>query len=102
MPATYALSSWFFLRALSLIYCVAFLSLAWQARGLWGLRGVLPITGYLQAVESAVGGASRFQQVPSIFWLTSSDRAIVGFAVLGATAALAAGLGFAQGWMLLL
>jgi hypothetical protein len=103
MPVSYALSAWFFLRALGLVYLVAFVSLAWQARGLWGSRGVLPVSGYLQAVESAVGGgAERFLQLPSLFWWQSSDAAIVGWSALGIVAALAVVFGVAQGWMLLL
>src|SRR5258707_529909 len=101
MSSHYALAAWFFTRALCLVYIIAFLSLATQARGLWGSRGVLPMKGYLQAVEQSVG-ASRFVQLPTVFWISDSDTIITGAAVLGVLAACAALFGVAQGWMLLL
>lgn len=101
MTSSYALSAWFFTRALCLIYVVAFLSLATQARGLWGSKGLLPVSNYLQAVEQAVG-PTRYVQVPSLFWISSSDTMLTAAAVLGVLASVAALFGFAQGWMLLL
>ncbi|MBX3020215.1 MAG: lipase maturation factor family protein [Bdellovibrionales bacterium] len=101
MGSSYALSSWIFTRALCLVYIIAFLSLASQARGLWGAQGVLPIKGYLNTVDERVG-ASRFVDLPSLFWLNSSDAAITGAAVVGVLCAALALFGVAQGWMLLL
>jgi hypothetical protein len=101
MSSQYAFAAWFFTRALCLIYIVAFLSLATQARGLWGSRGVLPMKGYLQAVEQSVG-ASRFVQLPTVFWISDSDTMITGAAVAGVLAACLALFGVAQGGMLLL
>lgn len=101
MAQSYALSAWFFVRALSLIYLIAFVSLAFQARGLFGPKGVLPIESYLKAVETQTD-TNRYWQVPSIFWMNASDEAVVGVAVAGAVYAGLALIGFAQGWMLLL
>ncbi len=100
MAPTYALSAWFFIRALSFIYLVAFVSLGVQARGLWSSHGVLPVQPFLEAVamQTDVG---RYWQIPSIFWAGAGDSLIVGLAWIGAGAALLALLGFAQGWMLL-
>lgn len=98
MTPSYALSSWFFARALGAVYLVAFLSLAVQTKGLWGSQGVLPIGSYLEAVAEQTD-ASRYWQLPSLFWLGSSDRVLLGAAVLGAVAGTLAMLGFAQGWM---
>jgi hypothetical protein len=100
MASTYALSAWFFTRAIFLIYFVAFVSLGVQARGLWGSKGVLPIKPFLQAVEMQVD-ASRYWQLPSFFWLGSSDALVVGLAWIGAFAAILGLLGLAQGWLLL-
>lgn len=100
MSPTYALSSWFFARALGLIYVVAFVSLAVQAKGLWGERGILPIGGLFKAVEKETS-VERYVHFPSLFWFDSSDKVIVGAAWVGAVAALLAVFGFAQGWMFL-
>lgn len=96
---SYAFSSWLFTRALSLIYVIAFVSLAVQARGLWGSHGLAPIPEYLRMAEAQLG-SGRFWQLPSMFWLHSSDTLIVGLAWIGAIFALLAFAGVAQGWML--
>ena len=101
MESTYALSAWFFARALSLVYVAAFLSLAVQAKGLWGAQGVLPIHGFLEAVSAQVD-TSRYWQLPTVFWWWKSEAAITGAAWVGVAAAIAALFGFAQGWMFLL
>lgn len=101
MEQTYAFSAWFFTRALSLVYLIAFLSLLFQAKGLWGAHGVMPMTPFLKAVEQGMD-ANRYWQVPSVFWLSSSDDMIVGVAMTGVVAAFAALMGFAQGWSLLM
>jgi hypothetical protein len=101
MEQTYALSAWLFTRALSLVYLVAFLSLLIQAKGLWGSHGVMPMAPFLKAVEQNMGG-DAYWQVPSFFWLSSSDDMLFGAALTGALAAAGAFLGIAQGWSLLL
>ena len=45
--ATYALSSWLFLRLLGLVYLCAFWSLASQVRGLVGHDGILPADAFM-------------------------------------------------------
>ncbi len=100
MVASYALSAWLFTRLIALIYCVAFISVAVQARGLWGSRGILPIAGYLEAVEMQTS-ANRYWQLPSLFWINHTDEVLVGAAWVGAICAALAFLGFAQGWMFL-
>lgn len=97
---TYALSAWFFTRALALVYLIAFVSLATQARGLWGRAGVLPIEAYLDEVRAQTPPA-RYVQMPSVFWLGASDAVLVGATLLGAAAAVAAFVGVAPGWTLL-
>ncbi len=101
MTESYALSAWLFIRTLSAIYIIAFVSLATQARGLWGQRGVAPIVGFLRAVESH-SGSERYWQLPSLFWASASNAAVLGFAIAGILVSLLAFAGMAQGWMLLL
>ncbi|MDB4875022.1 MAG: hypothetical protein JWM41_1468 [Gemmatimonadetes bacterium] len=75
---------WLFLRALGLIFLSAFYSFARQAHGLVGATGVLPMRDYLEQVGSAQHGLLHFWYVPSLFWLSASDRAL--------TVAVAAGI----------
>ncbi len=67
---------WIFLRALGLIYLSAFYSLIFQIKGLLGPSGILPAGDYLQAVSSALHSA-RFWFAPTLFWISSSDRALI-------------------------
>jgi hypothetical protein len=69
---TYVLSSWLFLRALGLIYLVAFVSLATQIKGLVGSRGILPAREFLQAKRK--WGPTRFLQIPTLCWWNTSDE----------------------------
>jgi hypothetical protein len=84
---------WIFLRALGLIFFSAFYSLLRQARGLIGPDGLLPAQEYLQAVRQ-VAGASRFWDVPTLFWLRSDPRALLLVAWLGLIASILLVLNF--------
>jgi hypothetical protein len=78
---------WLFLRALGLIFFSAFCSLLRQVRGLIGPDGLLPAQEYLQAIRQ-VAGASRFWEVPTLFWLRSDSRALLLVAWLGLIASI--------------
>src|ERR1700757_2071632 len=78
---------WIFLRALGLIYFSAFYSLIFQIKGLIGPNGILPASDYLPAVAAAVHGA-RFWYVPSLFWISSTDHALMFVCWLGLIASL--------------
>jgi hypothetical protein len=49
---------------------------------LFGSRGIVSIARLLPAVRSELGGAS-FHQVPTLFWLNSSNGALVWSCILG-------------------
>ena len=98
MSDTYATSTWIFTRACGLIYLIAFVSLAREARGLWGTHGVLPIREYLDGVAAHLG-PERLYRLPTVFWLGADDRWILGAALVGASAAALACAGVATGWM---
>lgn len=85
--ADYWLGRVLFQRGLAVLYCVAFLSVAGQFRGLIGEKGMLPAPRFL--------ASARFRQTPSIFHLHYSDRFFAAVAWTGAalSAALAAGAG---------
>jgi lipase maturation factor 1 len=84
--ANHFIARWIFLRALGLIYFSAFFSLLFQVRGLIGSQGILPAADYLDAVRTF--GALRFWYAPTLFWLSSSDRMIVGICWIGLIASL--------------
>jgi hypothetical protein len=84
---------WLFLRALGLIFFSAFYSLLRQVRGLIGPDGLLPAQEYLQAIRQ-VAGASRFWDVPTLFWLRSDSRALLLLAWLGLIASILLVLNF--------
>jgi len=78
---------WIFLRALGLIYFSAFYSLLFQIKGLIGPNGLLPAGDFLQAVSATIH-SQRFWFAPSLFWLGSSDRALMLACWIGAAASL--------------
>jgi hypothetical protein len=66
-----------FLQALGGIYLIAFTSLGRQVRGLYGSRGILPMRELFESPRLAAMGRERYRRVPSLFWLNSSDAALV-------------------------
>ena len=83
------LPRWLFLRALALIYIAAFYALLFQIRGLIGPHGILPASQLLTAVHHALG-ADRFQVVPSLYWISSSNGFILALCWVGLVASVAA------------
>ncbi len=85
------------LRALGFIYLVAFLSLWLQLEPLIGKRGLLPATSFLGWVRGAAGtGGRAFWQVPTLFWLDSSDLFLWLVCGVGVTLAVALAAGLAN------
>src|SRR5216684_4118829 len=75
---------WIWLRALGLIFLSVFYSLAFQIEGLVGPRGILPAGEYLPEVREAVGAWKAAWYAPTLFWLGSSDGALLAVTLLGA------------------
>lgn len=69
-----------YLRALGLIYFIAFLSLWTQIDGLVGSQGVLPadafMTGARQQVEAQGIGWDRYRLLPTLGWWNASDASL--------------------------
>ncbi len=78
---------WRWLRALGLIFFSAFYSWFFQIRGLIGPKGILPAGRYLQEAAEQLG-TKGFVQIPSLLWLSSSDRALLLFCGLGLVASI--------------
>jgi hypothetical protein len=70
-PSYSAARDWF-LRALGLVYFVAFLSLWVQIDGLIGRDGILPIGEFLPAARAQLG-SNAIVALPTLCWLNSSD-----------------------------
>src|SRR6266446_1297316 len=73
--STFALTRWVFLRAVGVIYLIAFVSLWVQAKGLIGSQGILPASQYLQALRGYLG-PDRYRLAPTVFWLGAGDAAL--------------------------
>src|SRR5208282_1708701 len=86
-PPHFDLVSWLFLRAMGLIYLVAFVSFGVQALGLIGSHGILPLSEFAGAARSQLGLES-FWRVPMVFWLDQSDFAIQAACWAGAALSL--------------
>jgi len=73
----YFLTRLIFLRALGLIYLVAFVSLWSQIGGLIGHGGILPADQFMTAIKQQCDargiGLDRFHLVPTLCWFDSSD-----------------------------
>jgi predicted DCC family thiol-disulfide oxidoreductase YuxK len=78
----YTLVSWMFLRVFGAIYVAAFASLGVQILGLIGHDGILPAGEYFEAAHRALGN-SAYGLLPSLFWVNSSDTALVAGTVVG-------------------
>jgi len=81
-PAGRLLPRWLFLRAVGFIYFSAFSSLVSQIRGLMGPDGLLPAGMYLADVGKVMG-SWRYWYAPSVFWWSSSDRALTALCWIG-------------------
>ena len=79
---------WIFLRCLGGIYFSAFFSLIFQIRGLIGPQGVLPASGYIQAVGQTLGHWERFWYAPTLLWWSSGNAMLAGLCWAGMIASV--------------
>src|SRR5438552_9015608 len=71
-PPTYFAARRWFLRALGLIYLIAFVSLWVQVDGLVGANGVAPVNQFLTAAREQLG-LRALSILPTLCWFNSSD-----------------------------
>ena len=69
---TYVWAQRWFLRALGLIYLIAFVSLWVQVDGLVGSNGMSPVNRFLPAIRSQLG-PDAYGLLPTLCWFNSSD-----------------------------
>jgi len=79
---------WIWLRALGGIFFSAFYSLGFQITGLIGPRGILPTGEYLVEVRQVLGMPKALWVAPTLFWIASSDGALLAVTLLGAAASV--------------
>ena len=87
-PLRYQLVRSVFLRGLGAVYLIAFTSLERQVLGLYGRRGILPASEFLERVRSVVG-TERYREFPTLLWIDASDRALLLHCKAGRFTALA-------------
>ena len=71
-PPTYFWARRWFLRALGLVYLIAFVSLWIQIDGLVGANGILPISDYLSPARGNIGYKTVWI-LPTLCWFNSSN-----------------------------
>ncbi len=71
-PPTYFRARRWFLRALGLIFLIAFVSLWIQVDGLIGSNGITPVSEFLPAARAQLGNQALWI-LPTLCWLNSSD-----------------------------
>lgn len=71
-PPTYFWARRWFLRALGLIYLIAFVSFWAQVDGLVGSNGMSPVSQFLSAVRQQLGSDAYFL-LPTLCWFDSSN-----------------------------
>jgi len=86
-PQGYELTEALFVRLLGLVYLAAFASWWPQMTGLYGAGGIVPIAQILPAIRAQLG-ASAYYEIPTLFWLNSSNAALVWCCIAGSVSAL--------------
>jgi predicted DCC family thiol-disulfide oxidoreductase YuxK len=71
-PPTYFVARRWFLRAVGLIFLIAFVSLWVQIDGLIGSNGITPVREFLPAARAQLGNHA-LSILPTLCWLNSSD-----------------------------
>jgi predicted DCC family thiol-disulfide oxidoreductase YuxK len=69
---TYVNARAWFLRALGVIYLIAFVSFWVQADGLVGSNGILPLPRFLEAARAQLG-ENAWRTLPTLCWLNASN-----------------------------
>ena len=100
LAPSYWLTRYVILRLLGTIYAIAFLVAINQIVPLIGSDGLLPVGMYLDQISHAIGPTAGFFKLPSLFWFTHSDAALLIVAWLGFLLACIVVAGYANALML--
>jgi hypothetical protein len=72
------------LQGIAIVYGIAFVSLAAQIDGLYGSRGILPASPFVDMVVARFGDAAWREQPTLFLWLGASDAMLKGVCWAGA------------------
>lgn len=92
-PGSFQLTEALFLRLLGLIYLAAFGSLWPQIVGLVGSHGIVPVAPAMDAMHTEAG-TRVFLSIPTLFWFSNNDSALVWCCIAGCGAAISLALEF--------
>ncbi len=81
-PHTFMISRWVFLRALGIIYFVAFFSFFTQILGLIGSNGILPADIFLGSIKLSLGWKA-YVELPTLAWIDYGDGFLRGIPFCG-------------------
>lgn len=81
-PHVYVTASVLLPRLLGLIYIFVFGAFIFQMKGLFGAEGIRPIGQFLEFIKYRLG-KWRFHHIPTLFWINSSDRALLTLVITG-------------------
>jgi predicted DCC family thiol-disulfide oxidoreductase YuxK len=86
--STYQFARWLFIRLLAVSAFVAFWSMWQQIDGLLGSNGILPAAEYMDratayADQHALTTWERYEELPTLFWRSTSDAFLRGVCVSG-------------------
>jgi hypothetical protein len=101
MKKSFWFSRFFFLRALGLIYLIAFLVVVRQYIPLVGSEGILPLPDFLLRIQNYYGsGISAYWELPTLFWIHHSDTWLQALGWTGVILSLLVLAGYANGLLL--
>lgn len=86
-PEAHLIIAHLFPRLLGVIYFFALAPFIFQIRGLIGENGILPVSLYLKHFRH-MSKLKRYYWLPTIFWWTHSDRALVAASAVGSVLAV--------------
>lgn len=74
-----------FIKFLALIYLISFGSLLVQIKALVGSNGIIPVAKFLEYInlQVSLSNFDKFIQFPTLFWINSSDTALMAVCILG-------------------
>ncbi len=88
LPADYQRTAGLVTRGIGLAALCAFLSWWWQAAGLIGAEGILPVADYFTSARLQLGPSGPLL-LPSLYWLSATDAMTNALCAAGTLASLA-------------
>ncbi len=91
-PRSHRLTADLLYRGIALCGLLAFVSLWWQAPGLIGSGGILPLESFFESLHDTYGNRI-YRLVPSVFWIDTGNAALHVVCAVGVLATLLGVLG---------